>query len=49
MKALHFIAERQAGKLCITIFMVFGLTQMGIEPESTISVADAISTNLTLC
>ena len=38
------IAERQAGKLWIPIFIVFGLTQPGIEPESTASVADALST-----
>ena len=38
-----FNAERQAGKLWIPIFIVFGLTQLGIEPESTASVADALS------
>ena len=38
------IAERQAGKLWIPIFIVFGLTRPGIEPESTASVADALST-----
>ena len=37
-------AERQAGKLWITILMVFGMTRPGIEPESTASVADALST-----
>ena len=30
------IAERQAGKLEIPIFIVFGLTQPGIEPKFTI-------------
>ena len=38
------IAERQAGKLWIPIFIVFGLTQPGIKPVSTVSVADALST-----
>ena len=38
------IAERQAGKLCTPIFMVFGLTRLGIEPESTVSVENALST-----
>ena len=36
-----FNAERQAGKLRIPIFMIFDLTRQEIEPESTISVADA--------
>ena len=36
--------ERQAGKLWIPIFIIFGLTRPGIEPESTASVADALST-----
>ena len=27
-----------------TIFIVFGLTRSGVEPESTVSVADALST-----
>ena len=40
---LH-IAERQAGKLQISIFIVFGLTRPGTEPWSTVSVADALST-----
>ena len=30
-----FIAKRQTWKLWISIFTVFGLTQVGIEPEST--------------
>ena len=37
-------AERQAGKLWIPIFIVFGSTRLGIEPKSTVSVADALST-----
>ena len=44
---LHTIsnAERQAGKLWIPIFMVFDLTQTGIEQASTVSVvAYALST-----
>ena len=40
----HFIAGRQAVKLQIPIFIVFDLTRSGIEPESTVSVADAPST-----
>ena len=31
-------------KTLIPIFMAFGLTRPGIEPESTASVADALST-----
>ena len=38
------IAERQARKLWIPIFVVFCSTRPGIEPESTVSVADALST-----
>ena len=38
------IAERQAGKLRIPIFIVFGMTRPGIEPKSTASVADALTT-----
>ena len=38
------IAERQAGKLGIPIFIVFGLTRPGIESQSTASIADALST-----
>ena len=38
------IAERQAGKLRIPIFIVFGLTRPEIESVSTVSVADALST-----
>ena len=30
----------------VPIFIVFGLTRPGIEPESTVSVADALSTRL---
>ena len=35
------VTERQAGKLGTTVFIVFVLTRPGIEPESTVSVADA--------
>ena len=38
------IAGRQAGKLSIPIFKVFGLTRPGSEPVSTVSVADALLT-----
>ena len=38
------IAERQAGKLSMPIFVVFDLTQSRIESESTALVADALST-----
>ena len=41
---VSLIAERQAGKLWIPTFTVFGLTRLGIEPKSTVSVADALST-----
>ena len=41
-----FIAERQARKLWTTIFIAFGLTQLRMEPESTVSVADSLSTRL---
>ena len=41
---VSFFSERQAGKLLIPIFIVFGLTRSGIEPEFTVSVADALST-----
>ena len=44
LHTLPLIAERQAGKLRIPIFIVFGLTRPGIEPESTAAVADALST-----
>ena len=44
LHTVPLIAERQAGKLWIPIFIVFGLTRPGIEPESTVSVADALST-----
>ena len=44
LHTVPLIAERQAGKLRIPIFLVFGLTRPGIEPESTASVADALST-----
>ena len=38
------IAEREAEKLLIPLFVVFGLTRPGIESGSTVSVADALST-----
>ena len=44
LHTVPLIAERQAGKLGIPIFMVFGLTRPGIEHESTASVAYALST-----
>ena len=44
LHTVPLIAERQVGKLWIPIFIVFGLTQPGIEPESTASVADGLST-----
>ena len=44
LHTVPLIAERQAGKLRIPIFIVFGLTRPGIEPESTASVADALFT-----
>ena len=44
LHTVPLIVERQEGKLCIPIFIVFGLTRPGIEPESTASVADALST-----
>ena len=39
-----FIAEVQAGKLWTLIFTVFGLVWSGIEPVSTVSVANALFT-----
>ena len=39
-----FIAERQAGSCEYQFFIVFDLTRRGIEPESTASVADILST-----
>ena len=44
LHTVPLIAERQAGKLSMPIFVVFGLTQSRIEPESTALVADALST-----
>ena len=41
---VSLITERQAGKLRISIFIVSGLTRLGIEPEHTVSVADILST-----
>ena len=42
LRTVSFFAERQARKLWIPIFIIFGLTRSGIEPESTISIADTI-------
>ena len=39
-----FSAEHQTGNLWIPILIVFGLTRRKIEPRSTASVADALST-----
>ena len=44
LHTVPLIAERQAGKLWIPIFIVFCLIRPGIEPRSTDSVADALST-----
>ena len=44
LHTVPLIAERQAGKLWIPIFIVFDLTRPGIKPESTVSIADALST-----
>ena len=44
LHTVPLIAERQAGKLWIPIFIVFGLTRPEIKPVSTASVADALST-----
>ena len=40
--SIPLIAERQTGKQSIPIFVVFGLTRPGIEPQSTASVAHAL-------
>ena len=42
-KQSRFIVERQAGKLWIPSFIVFGLTRPGIEPRLSVSVAEALS------
>ena len=36
------LLERQAGKLWIPIFIVFGLIRPGIKSEATVSVADIL-------
>ena len=41
---IPLIAERQAGKQLVPIFIVFGFTRLEIEPKSTVSVAEALST-----
>ena len=43
-KLFFSISERQAGKLWIPIFMVLGLTRPGIEYNSAVLAADALST-----
>ena len=43
LHTVPLIAERQAGKLWIPSFIVFGLTRPGIELESPAAVADALS------
>ena len=35
-------AKQEAGKLPILMFMDFGLSQSGIEPEFTVSVTDSL-------
>ena len=42
-----FIAERQAGKQRIPLFIFFGLTQPEIEPVFAVSVADALFQSFT--
>ena len=44
LHAVPLIAKHQAEKLQVPVFKVFGLTRLEIEPESTVSVADALST-----
>ena len=44
LHTVPLIAERQAGELQIPNFIVFGLTRLGIEPEPTILLADAVPT-----
>ena len=44
LHAVPLIAERQASKVWIPIFKVFGLTRPGNEPKSTVSAANALST-----
>ena len=44
LHAVPLLAERQAGTLWIPIFIVFGLTWSGVEPESTVSAADNLIT-----
>ena len=36
LHTVPLIAEHQAGKLGISIFTVFGLTQLGVEPVSIV-------------
>ena len=44
LHTIALIAERQARKLLIPIFIVFGLARQGTEPESTASVGNVLST-----
>ena len=43
LHVVALIAESEAGKLWILIFLDFGLSQPGIEPESTVSVVHTLS------
>ena len=43
LHTIPLIAECQAGNLWRPIFIVFGLIRPGVEPESTVSAADALS------
>ena len=44
LHTVPLIAERQARMLWIPIFIVFGLTRSGMARESTVSVANTLST-----
>ena len=44
LHTVPLIAKRHAGKMRIPIFIAFGLTQPGIEHQSSVAVADALST-----
>ena len=46
LHTVPLIVEYQARKLWIPIFIIFGLTRPGIEPESIVSEANALSKNL---
>ena len=49
LHTVPFIAKRQAGKLWISIFLVFGVTRPGINSESIVLVADARFTWSLVC